>query len=77
MKDRKISDVFTYPGIEGQLMVIEEGAVNECYGCVFNGREHCTNDPDRIHTGECSLELRSDWKGVIFVHAEKNKETNN
>lgn len=66
MKDRPINDVFYVPEY-GELMVVAEGAVNECYGCIFNGAKHCENDVDKIHTGSCALSERSDKCGVIFI----------
>lgn len=69
MKDRKINSEFEHPEM-GRLKVVAEGAVNECYGCVFNNPEMCSNEPDKRHTGECSMERRSDKQGVIFVKAE-------
>lgn len=66
MKDRQIGTRFEYPGV-GMLEVCSERAVNECFGCVFDGREHCGNDPDKIHSGCCALSERSDATGVIFV----------
>lgn len=72
MKDREIGEVFEEPGI-GMLQVVEEGAVNECYGCVFNNPEHCGN-PQKFHSGECSMDMRYDKKGVIFRHVKKEDE---
>ena len=72
MQDRVIGDIFSHP-TEGKLKVVAEGAVNECYGCVFNGPNHCSNDPTRVHTGECAMELRLDGQGVIFVKEEGGK----
>lgn len=69
MKDRKINSEFEHPEM-GRLKVIAEGAVNECYGCVFDNPKMCSNEPDKRHTGECSMEYRSDKQGVIFVKAE-------
>lgn len=66
MKDRPIGQIFTHPTM-GELKVASEGAVNECYGCVFNNPKMCQNDAYKVHTGECSCERRSDRKGVIFV----------
>lgn len=54
----------------GRLKVVAECATNECYGCVFNNPKMCSNEPDKRHTGECSMEYRSDKQGVIFVKAE-------
>lgn len=69
MKDRKINSEFEHPSM-GRLKVVSEGAVNECYGCVFNGPKMCSNEPDKRHTGACAMEYRSDGQGVIFVKAE-------
>lgn len=69
MKDYPIGKVFTHP-IYGRLKVVAEGAVNDCYGCVFNNPKMCSNEPDKRHTGECSMERRIDKQGVIFVKAE-------
>lgn len=69
MKDRPINDVFYVPEY-GELKVVAEFAANECYGCVFNNPKMCSNEPDKRHTGACSMEHRSDGQGVIFVKAE-------
>lgn len=69
MKDRPINDVFYVPEY-GELKVVAEGAVNECYGCVFNNPKMCSNEPDKRHTGACAIEYRSDGQGVIFVKEE-------
>lgn len=47
MKERLIGEKSKYPGL-GTLMAVQEGAVNECHGCIFNGAEHCGNDVDNI-----------------------------
>lgn len=60
----------------GTLKVVAEGAVNECYGCVFNNPKLCMNDSERYTTGECAMERRSDKQGVIFVKNIR-KEKNN
>lgn len=54
----------------GKLKVVAEGSLNECYGCVFNSPKVCMNDADRLHTGACAMEYRSDGQGVIFIKAE-------
>lgn len=69
MKDREINSEFEHP-VYGRLKVVAEGAVNECYGCVFNSPVMCTNELDKLHTGACAMEYRSDKQGVIFVKAE-------
>lgn len=69
MKDREINSEFNHP-VYGKLKVVAEGAVNECFGCVFNSPKMCLNDADRRHTGACAMEYRSDKQGVIFVKAE-------
>lgn len=69
MKEREINSKFEHPA-HGRLKVVAEGAVNECYGCVFDGPEHCENDVDKIHTGSCAISERSDKTGVIFVKEE-------
>ena len=69
MKDYPIGKIFPHP-VYGRLKVVAEGAVNECYGCVFNSPEMCVNEPDRRHTGNCASELRADGCGVVFVKAE-------
>lgn len=69
MKDRPINDVFYVPEY-GELKVVAERTVNECYGCVFNNPKMCSNEPDKRHTGACAMEHRSDGQGVIFVKAE-------
>lgn len=71
MHDRKINTTFnTADGLE--LCVIEEKSPCGCDGCYYwsKGAKMCQNDPDRIHTGECSMERRIDKQGVIFVKAE-------
>lgn len=73
MKQREINEVFSHPTM-GRLKVVEEGAVNECYGCVFNNPKVCLNDAERIHTGACAMEYRTDKKGVIFVKADDATE---
>lgn len=70
MKERQIGEKFKYPGL-GTLTVVQEGAVNECHGCIFNGPKHCENDVDKIHTGSCALSERSDKCGVIFKKYEE------
>ena len=69
MKDRPINDVFYVPEY-GELKVVAEGSVNECYGCVFNNPKMCSNEPDKRHTGSCAANMRIDGQGVIFVKAE-------
>lgn len=69
MKDLKIGTILSHPEM-GRLKVVAECATNECYGCVFNNPKMCSNEPDKRHTGECSMEYRSDKQGVIFVKAE-------
>lgn len=69
MKDLKIGTILSHPE-KGRLKVVAEGAVNECYGCVFDNPKMCSNEPDKRHTGECSMERRIDKQGVIFVKAE-------
>ena len=69
MKDYPIGKVFPHP-IYGKLKVVAEGAVKECYGCVFNNPKMCSNEPDRRHTGSCAANMRIDGQGVIFVKAE-------
>ena len=69
MKDVEIGTIIVHPTM-GRLKVVAEGAVNECYGCVFNNPKMCSNEPDKRHTGECAMERRSDGQGVIFVKAE-------
>ena len=71
MKDRKIGEVFVHPRF-GELKVVEEISANECTGCVFVS-PICSNEPDRRHTGNCSMELRQDCMGVIFVNNEKGE----
>ena len=75
MKERPIGEKFKYPGV-GTLMVVQEGAVNECHGCIFNGAKHCENDVDKIHTGSCALSERSDKNGVIFVKPKEEGGNN-
>lgn len=74
MKERLIGEKFKYPRL-GTLMVVQEGAVNECHGCIFNVFQHCGNDVDKIHTGSCAISERSDKNGVIFV--KPNEEGGN
>ena len=69
MKDREINSELEHP-VYGKLKVVAEGAVNKCYGCVFNYPKMCSNEPDRIHTGNCAADMRLDGQGVIFVKAE-------
>ena len=69
MKDLEIGKIIFHPTM-GRLKVVAEGAVNECYGCVFDNPKMCSNEPDKRHTGECSMERRIDKQGVIFVKAE-------
>lgn len=66
MKERPINEIFQHPEF-GRLKVVAEGAVNECYGCVFDDPKHCTNDSEKYTTGECAMERRSDKTGVIFI----------
>lgn len=73
MKDRQIGTTFKYPDL-GILKVAEEGAMNECYGCVFNRPTFCGNSGEKYITGECAAERRYDKKGVIFVKAGKEGE---
>lgn len=69
MKDREINSEFEHP-LYGRLKVVAEGAVNECYGCVFNNPKMCSNEPDKRHTGSCAANMRIDGQGVIFIKAE-------
>lgn len=69
MKEREINSEFEHPSM-GRLKVVAEGAVNECYGCVFNNSKMCSKEQDIRHTGACSMEFRSDGQGVIFIKAE-------
>ena len=69
MKDVEIGTIIVHPTM-GRLKVVAEGAVNECYGCVFNNPKMCSNEPDRIHTGSCAADMRLDGQGVIFVKAD-------
>ena len=75
MKERLIGEKFEYPGL-GTLIVAQEGAVNECYGCIFNGTKNCENDIYKIHTGSCALSERSDKNGVIFVKTKEEGGNN-
>lgn len=70
MKSRVIGEEFTHPTM-GKLMVVQEGAYNECFGCAFNDPKTCLNDPDKLHTGSCVATERMDKTGVIFVKQTK------
>lgn len=71
MKDRPINDVFYVPEY-GELKVVAEDMVNECYGCVFQSPTNlfCRNDIEKVHSGECSFERREDRTDVIFIKAK-------
>lgn len=73
MKDYPIGKIFPHPEY-GKLKVVAEGAVNECYGCVFNSPKVCLNEADKRHTGACAVEYRSDGQGVIFIKEKGEKD---
>lgn len=70
MKERKINETFPHYNL-GTLRVVEESGEYACQGCVFDTAKECTNDIEKHITGACSMEDRSDHKGVIFVKEEK------
>jgi len=66
MKERRINETFAHYKL-GTLRVVEESGDYACQGCVFDTAAKCTNDIEKRITGACSMEDRSDHKGVIFV----------